>query len=68
MTVFRLLLKKELQEKLLKLGYSLPKYGADGDFGNETDAAVKQFQKDNKLFQDGVVGSKTYAAISKKLG
>ena len=59
---------KELQEKLLKLGYSLPKYGADGDFGNETDAAVRQFQKDNKLFQDGVVGSKTYAAISKKLG
>lgn len=59
---------KELQEKLLKLGYKLPKYGADGDFGNETDEAVREFQKDNKLFVDGVVGVNTYAAIAKKLG
>jgi len=26
----------ELQEKLLSLGYELPKFGADGDFGSET--------------------------------
>jgi N-acetyl-anhydromuramyl-L-alanine amidase AmpD len=31
---------KELQENLLKLGYKLPKWGADGDFGEETLEAV----------------------------
>ena len=50
---------KDLQKKLLSLGYKLPKYGADGDFGSETEAAVKQFQKDWGLTQDGVVGPET---------
>lgn len=54
-----------LQNKLMLLGYQLPKYGADGDFGNETLNAVKQFQKDHKLTQDGVVGQKTWEAIDK---
>jgi peptidoglycan hydrolase-like protein with peptidoglycan-binding domain len=34
---------KQLQENLIKLGYKLPKYGADGDFGDETLQAVLQF-------------------------
>lgn len=54
---------KELQELLLKLGYKLPKYGADGDFGKETEAAVKQFQKDWGLKEDGVVGPATYERL-----
>lgn len=52
-----------LQTLLLNRGYSLPKYGADGDFGNETLAAVKQFQKDWGLEQDGVVGPKTWEIL-----
>lgn len=36
---------KELQQDLLTLGFSLPKYGADGDFGLETEEAVIAFQK-----------------------
>ena len=53
----------ELQQKLLAKGYSLPKYGADGSFGNETLTAVKQFQKDKGLVVDGIVGTKTWAAL-----
>jgi len=55
---------KELQNLLLKLGYQLPKFGADGDFGKETEAAVKQFQRDWGLKEDGVVGEKTQELLT----
>lgn len=54
---------KFLQSMLLQLGEKLPKYGADGDFGSETEAALKSFQKKNKLEVDGIVGPKTWAKI-----
>lgn len=53
----------ELQSLLIKAGYALPKYGADGDFGNETLEAVKAFQKAHGLTVDGVVNDKTLAAL-----
>ena len=37
------------QNALLQLGYSLPRAGADGKFGPETQKALKQFQLDTKL-------------------
>ena len=46
---------QELQVDLMKIGYSLPKYGADGDYGNETTKAVKAFQADHGLPDDGVM-------------
>ena len=52
-----------LQRKLMEHGYSLPRYGADGDFGNETLSAVKAFQKDHGLTDDGIVGKNTWAAL-----
>lgn len=52
-----------LQNKLLVRGYKLPRFGADGDFGNETLEAVKQFQRDHGLTADGVVGAKTWGAL-----
>lgn len=58
-----------LQKRLMELGYALPNYGADGDFGNETLNAVKAFQREHKdangkkLTVDGIVGSKTWAAL-----
>lgn len=57
---------KELQKLLLKWKSSiLKKYGADGDFGNETVEAVKAFQKAHNLTIDGIVGKQTYAALEK---
>lgn len=50
---------KQLQLDLMALGYKLPKYGADGDFGSETDSAVKAFQRAQGIEVDGIVGDET---------
>jgi len=50
---------KKIQQLLLDRGYKLPKYGADGSYGAETEAAVKQFQQDWGLKVDGKVGPET---------
>jgi hypothetical protein len=39
----------EMQAMLMRLGYPLPKFGADGDFGKETLAALVQFQQKQGL-------------------
>ena len=52
-----------VQNALLQRRYKLPKYGADGDFGTETLKAVKQFQRDKGLKDDGAVGEKTITAL-----
>ncbi|HHY81159.1 MAG TPA: peptidoglycan-binding protein, partial [Clostridiales bacterium] len=44
-----------------KLGYYTGEI--DGSYGPLTEAAVKAFQKDQKLEQDGVFGPKTRAAL-----
>lgn len=54
---------RELQQLLIDRGYDLGKWGADGDFGNATEKAVKAFQKAAGLTQDGICGKKTWAAI-----
>lgn len=55
---------KYVQLALIEIyGYELPKYGADGDFGNETVAAVKKFQKAKGLEVDGVIGKNTWKAL-----
>ena len=58
---------KELQTLLLRLGYALPKYGADGDFGSETRAALKQFQKAAHIEVDGVYGENSHAALMRAI-
>ena len=58
---------KNLQEGLMKLGYALPRFGADGDFGAETEAAVKRFQQDHGLPPDAVWDSECQAALSAAL-
>lgn len=59
-------LVKLIQERLITLGYKLPKYGVDGDFGSETLTAVKQLQTDRKLLVDGEVGINTFKELFKK--
>lgn len=56
---------KTLQSLLGIKGYSLGKYGIDGDFGDSTLNAVKQFQKENKLACDGIVGPATWNKLLK---
>jgi len=57
---------EEIQKILLKLGYKLPKFGADGDYGNETKTAVKKFQEDHNLTIDGIVGISTAKKLREK--
>lgn len=54
---------KALQEMLMRLGYELPGYGADAEFGAETERAVSAFQRDEGLTQDGKYGSETHEAL-----
>lgn len=58
---------KTLQQNLLMLGYTLPRYGADGSFGSETVTAVKRFQQDHGISADGIVGEMTQTAIAAAL-
>jgi hypothetical protein len=43
-------------QRLLNLWGASPPLDIDGDFGSLTDAAVRQFQKDRGLDDDGIVG------------
>ncbi len=53
---------KNLQNQLISLGYLTGK--ADGVYGRLTTAAIKAFQKDNKLTADGIAGKKTLAKLN----
>lgn len=53
---------KNIQNDLKTLGYLSS--AADGAFGTGTEAAVKAFQKNNGLSQDGMIGSETRAKLS----
>ena len=59
---------KAMQEMLLQLGYDLPQYGADGDFGSETRNALEAFQRDEGLEDDGKYDEKTHAALMNAVG
>lgn len=45
-----------VQAALICAGYSCGEYGANGYFGDDSVAAVKKFQKDNKMICDGIAG------------
>lgn len=53
----------DVESALKKLGYY---YGSeDGIFGESLKKAVKEFQKDNRLYETSVVNSSTYELIMK---
>lgn len=54
----------QMQKLLIANGFALPRYGADGTFGNETLAAVRQFQLAVGLPADGICGAKTWDALT----
>ncbi|WP_342664629.1 N-acetylmuramoyl-L-alanine amidase [Marinococcus halotolerans] len=57
---------KAMKEDLYTLGY-LDISSPNGKFGPQTEAAVKEFQRDYDLYVDGVAGPKTLAKISEVL-
>jgi hypothetical protein len=63
---------REIQNMLLLLGYDLgesgkDKLGMDGDFGDSTQKAVIQFQKENNLKDtSGIVGKETLSLMKKQ--
>ncbi|MFB2933844.1 peptidoglycan-binding protein [Aerosakkonemataceae cyanobacterium BLCC-F154] len=50
---------RQVQQALIKLGYSVGESGADGFYGMETVNAVRKFQQDKGLEVDGIVGPAT---------
>jgi GH25 family lysozyme M1 (1,4-beta-N-acetylmuramidase) len=54
---------KDLQTKLIALGYSCGKAGVDGDFGKSTENALKLFQKEHGLKVDGSFGPASKAKL-----
>lgn len=59
---------RSMQEKLIKLGFSCGGAGADGDFGQATYNAVKNFQrKIGGILIDGIAGYQTLTAIDKAI-
>lgn len=58
---------KELQKKLISLGFSCGIHGADGDYGEGTAEAIRKFQRKNKLTIDGIAGLETLKAIDKAI-
>ena len=54
---------KTMQTMLIACGYSCGSYGADGDFGSDSDKALRKFQGDYGLTVDGKYGSKSKAKL-----
>ncbi len=54
---------RALQRLLIAAGYSCGKYGADADFGGGTDTAVRAYQRDKGLTDDGSVGKNTWSKL-----
>ena len=58
---------REMQAGLIRLGHDLGRWGADGDFGDATEMALRRFQRDHALEADGEFGPLTAAALREAL-
>lgn len=54
---------RALQILLIGRGYSCGSKGADGDFGSNTDSAVRRYQKAKGLEVDGIAGKNTMSSL-----
>lgn len=59
---------RRVQQFLISSGYSLPRYGADAKFGDETSSAVSQFQSGRQLNPKGVVDAETLGEMDQHCG
>ena len=55
---------RQMQKALIALGYDLGSYGADGEFGDCTEMAVRKFQKDKGLTVNGKYDAATHVALT----
>lgn len=63
---------KQIQEALIELGWRLPRFGADGRFGNETYQAVLAYKRRHDVpsdtgYLDGLVGPRLVRSIDAEL-
>ena len=63
---------KEIQRSLIDLGWPLPRFGADGRYGNETYATVLAYKRRHNVpsdtgYLDGIAGPKMIAHIDASL-
>lgn len=56
---------KWTQTQLKRKGYNIGSYGVDGGYGNDTEKAVKKYQKDKSLTVDGCVGIEVVKSLVK---
>ena len=54
---------RAMQQLLTAKGYEMPRYGADGEYGAETENALLLFQEDNNLEADAKCGPATWSAL-----
>lgn len=54
---------KGLQSALMAAGFPLPLHGADGNFGAETEQALRQFQQKSGMTASGAADAETLAAL-----
>lgn len=54
---------RQMQRRLMMLGYPLPRYGADGRFGRETAQALVAFQLTAGLRANGIADSQALALL-----
>jgi peptidoglycan hydrolase-like protein with peptidoglycan-binding domain len=56
----------KVQQALVDLGFPLPRFGVDGDFGTETKQSLQAFQRSATLSDDGIVGPNTMAQLDQR--
>lgn len=54
---------EDIQRRLLCLGFDLGPTGVDGVYLGATEVAVRTFQADQRIIEDGYVGEDTWAAL-----
>jgi len=53
----------KIQQALIDAGFPMPRFGADGVFGAETKAAVRNYQSAHGLAIDGIIGPITVGSL-----
>ena len=60
-------IQKGKKGKAVKIWQIIVGAKVDGDFGSKTEASTKKFQKDNGLYQDGIVDVQEWQIGLKKV-